>query len=69
MSSGGHQTPSFQKLLEGCEQVGVCVAGVELASNCRGVASERSMAFMLLTAATSLGLHSVSHGFLAGALR
>lgn len=45
----------------------MCGAGVELASNCRGVASERGMAFMLLTAATSLGLRSVSHGFLAGA--
>ena len=41
-------------------------AGVELASNCRRVASERDVAFMLLTAATSLALHSVSHGFLAG---
>ncbi|KAK9840623.1 hypothetical protein WJX81_004876 [Elliptochloris bilobata] len=41
-------------------------SGVELASNCRGVTSERGMAFMLLTAATSLGLRSVSHGFLAG---
>ena len=36
-----------------CEQVGVCMAGVELASNCRGVTSERGMAFMLLTAAAA----------------